>query len=1152
MLPPSHEPSVFHDPTGKRWRAIRRATLIAGVLSTLVALGVAVLFVIPQTLPQLTDASKKIGAAPSAAARLADPKLAARQHAAHQRLMAALAQNPAPTATRPESLRVEKNRISEKPVARAANANVDRPKIVAGFFVNWNDNSLESLRAHARDLDWVIAEWAFTQSTSDSLKLSPKPQALEIVERLPEKERPRIFAMASNYDNGLGRFDSTAVMKLLATPASRERAAIQLVNFAQKYGLAGVVVDFEEVPYRMNDELFTFMRLLRAGLAPGGRLLAATMAVSADEEQARKYASNCDYVFLMLYDEHYGLGDPGPVASQRWFEAKTRQFAQWIPSKQTILALGAYGYHWDDAGGKLNGRELTFQDAIQLSREHGAIIQLDSVSLNPRLHWTDPDGTDHLVWFLDGVTAFNQARFGQHLGVAGAAVWRLGNEDPSLWNAISNDVPSASPSSLEAMGPGYDVPFLGRGDLLRIVARPTPGHRLVTSDPITGRVTSETITETPTPWLVQRFGASDSMKIALSFDDGPDPRYTPFILDTLRSRGVKATFFVLGKQANEYPALLRRIVREGHEIGNHTYTHPNLAETTPLVARLEIVATGRLIESITGRRTALFRPPFFGDSDPTTANELVPIGIATDLGYVTTGVTLDSKDWRLTNPDSILANTLDLLGSGNVVLLHDSGGDRSGTVAMLGALIDSLKANDHPLVLVSELAGISRDTAMPQLESTTFLARIGGIMGFGALWLFNWLLTWTFLVAMALALARLVFIICIAALQRRFHRAPARGSFTPPIAIIVPAYNEERVIVRTIESLLAQDYTGSFEIVIVDDGSPDRTFDVARDAFALESRVRVMRKENGGKSSALNVGIAHTHADIVVCLDADTEFEPHTVSALVAPLVDPKMGAVAGNAKVGNRVNLVTRWQALEYITSQNLDRRAFALLDCITVIPGAVGAWRRSAVVEAGGFTNDTLAEDQDLTIRIRRLGHTIGYAEDAIAWTEAPDTLSALAKQRFRWSFGTLQCAWKHRDALLRSRYGALGWVALPNTWLFQLLLAALSPLADLVFVWSLLNVWLTWRVHGEHYALTDLRQLMLYYGVFVIVDWLAALIAFVMEPDEEAGLSWLIMLQRFVYRQLMYSVVWRSIIAAVRGGVVGWGKLDRKATVTRPATG
>jgi cellulose synthase/poly-beta-1,6-N-acetylglucosamine synthase-like glycosyltransferase len=374
------------------------------------------------------------------------------------------------------------------------------------------------------------------------------------------------------------------------------------------------------------------------------------------------------------------------------------------------------------------------------------------------------------------------------------------------------------------------------------------------------------------------------------------------------------------------------------------------------------------------------------------------------------------------------------------------------------------------------------------------------------------------------------------------------------VSVIVPAFNEEKVIVQTIASLLNQRYAGDLEIVVVDDGSADDTALICEEAYGGHQQVSVYRKENGGKASALNYGIARARHEFVIGLDADTVFADDTVAELVQPLQNPRVAAVAGNAKVGNRINLVTRWQALEYVTSQNIDRRAFSLLDCITVVPGAVGAWRRSVVEEVGGFQEDTLAEDQDLTLAMRRAGYSVAYADGAVAYTEAPDTFRGLAKQRFRWSFGTLQCTWKHKDAFFRTKYGSLGWVALPNVFLFQLLLPAISPLADLLFIYSIMDVWLNAISHRVDdqltYALSDLEKVFTYYAVFLVVDWLAAMIAFLMEPEEDKQLTWLIFLQRFAYRQVMYWVVVRSFIAALSGRVVGWGKLDRKATVELPS--
>jgi peptidoglycan-N-acetylglucosamine deacetylase len=274
------------------------------------------------------------------------------------------------------------------------------------------------------------------------------------------------------------------------------------------------------------------------------------------------------------------------------------------------------------------------------------------------------------------------------------------------------------------------------------------------------------------------------------------------------------------------------------------------------------------------------------------------------------------------------------------------------------------------------------------------------------------------------------------------------------------------------------------------------------------------------------------------------------VPALARCFVDPKIGAVAGNAKVGNRINTVTRWQALEYITAQNLDRRAFASLNCITVVPGAVGAWRKSLLESAGGFSSDTLAEDQDLTLRVRKLGYKIGYEETAIAWTEAPDTLKGLSKQRFRWSFGTLQCMWKHKGALFNPRYGSLGLIAMPNVWVFQILFPLISPAMDLLMLWSLLTAAINRLEHGAEYNASNLKQVLFYYALFLLVDWSASAFAFVLEKREQWSLLWWLFIQRFGYRQVMYGVMVKSVVAAGRGGLVGWGKLERKATAEVPA--
>src|SRR5205807_8050284 len=200
-------------------------------------------------------------------------------------------------------------------------------------------------------------------------------------------------------------------------------------------------------------------------------------------------------------------------------------------------------------------------------------------------------------------------------------------------------------------------------------------------------------------------------------------------------------------------------------------------------------------------------------------------------------------------------------------------------------------------------------------------------------------------------------------------------------------------------------------------------------------------KPNAGKAEALNYGLEHlTDEEIFVGIDADTIIARDAVSQLVPHLLNSKIGAIAGNAKVGNRVNLWTRWQALEYITSQNFERRALNVMSAVSVVPGAIGAWRRSAVREAGGYHTDTVAEDADLTMSLLEHGWKVVNEDRALAFTEAPTTARGLMRQRFRWSFGILQAVWKHGSAIRRR--SRLGWIALPNIIIFQILLPLVSP--------------------------------------------------------------------------------------------------------------
>ncbi len=1131
---------VFSDPTGRRWRAFRGAALGLGVASTVMALVLVLAVLIPPLLPATwTQIDQPVDAGTGLNPRLEPARVEARK-----RLVSALAEHHlAPTLRGP--------RLSSiGPIAGRAAA--DSNPIVVGFYVNWDDNSFAALTSHARDLDWVVGEWAFLNDSGSAmiwdLGDTKRKDVLRLVQSMPPDTRPRLFAMLTNVDPVAHEFDRRRARRLLTNPLHRQHVIDSLVAGVQRMRLAGIMIDIEGADRESRAGLALFTRELRTALAAVGAQVVQTVAADAPEDETRAAAVDADFVVVMLYDEHYATGDPGPVASQSWYDEHAVRALTLIPKEKAIFAIGTYGYHWDDTGDQRPAEAVTFAEVMQAVRDHHGSLTFVSPSLNPVAMCTEPDSVDHPVWFLDATTAWNELTTAIGLGARGVALWRLGAEDPSVWAVIT---PKSAPDpvrDLADVAPGYDVEFKGSGELLHVRSKPTLGHRSIGVNTASRLITRVKWNAVPSPYVIERTGSAAPHRVSLTFDDGPDSRWTPDILDTLKSRGVPATFFIIGENALREIPLTRRIMAEGHELGNHTFTHPNLAITPAFITRLELDATERLIEAITDRRSALFRPPYFGDAEPTTADELVPVSLANDLGYVTAGLHVDSDDWLAPGRQQIIDNVLRLRAKGNVVLLHDSGGDRSQTVAAIGPMIDSLRARGDTLVLLSELLGLTREQAMPPLPASSATSRTFTLAAFFTVGAVQATVKWVFIIAVVCGTIRTVLILLLAIVHRirSARRIGCREPDTLHVSVIVPAFNEARVIEKTIRSLLAQEYGGPLDVVVVDDGSPDGTGAIAHAAFGHEPRVTVWTKSNGGKASALNFGIQRAAGEIVVCLDADTVFEPQTVAALVAPFRDVRVGAVAGNAKVGNRLNLVTRWQALEYVTSQNVDRRAFDLLNCITVVPGAVGAWRRSAVLEAGGFTHDTLAEDQDATIELRKRGWRIAYAERAIAWTEAPDCFRTLVKQRFRWAFGTLQCAWKHRDTLCRRKFGTLGTIAMPNTLLFQLLFTAISPVADLIFVCSVLGVGLTYLEHGPTFAWHTGMQLAAVYLVFLTMDWLAAVIAFLLEPGEERSLTWLILLQRFAYRQIMYWVVVKSFVAAARGGLVGWGKLERKGTV------
>lgn len=1194
---------VFHDPSGKRARLFQRAlAAIAAVLALVTSVFVASLLAVP-LLPRLPALSSLRHQIAPVRISVQDRRSRLNRYLLRQSREKLWQEMAAHRARRPARV--------PAPAAQAARAGAGArglaPLAVRGaFYGPWQETGLGALRANADRLTHLFPEWlrldpsglAIDERDFDAARVPHNRDVLGIAR---EHQLP-IHPMLTNAEGG--EFEPTRAHRLLTAPESqKKKLAIHLRRFLAEHHFQGLNLDLENLRAEDYPRLPAFVDLLARTLhcepscvapEPGnladevaGRL-ALSVDVEADEQKVplEALAKSADFVVLMAYDEHYAGGKPGPIAPLPWFTRALDRVIGRVPAEKLVIGLGNYAYDWRKDGGP--AESLTFEQAVIRARAYHPdepptdVIRFDPEALNATFEYTDDDdgGREHVVWMLDAVSAYDQWQVTAARRPAGAALWVLGSEDPALWTffdrartatAAEAGEGAGAPEALATIPNPSEIEYDGKGEILSLRATPSPGRRRLDLDASTGLVTDLAYESFPTSYVLHR-GGHRADTVALTFDDGPDPRYTPQILDVLKANHVRATFFTIGEQVERYPEIVRRIFAEGHEIGSHTFTHPNLAAVTRERQTLELNATQRALEAALGRSTILFRPPYNADIEPQSAEEVAPLITAAELGYVVVGQLIDPQDWKLTGTSTdgtVLSRTAaditrEVLAGvdeeqGNVVLFHDGGGDRSRTVEALSAILPALAQKGKKLATASALLGRTRDEVMPPVADREALLVGFDRVFFDGLYVVETFLGVSFFTAIILGIGRVLMMIPLALVGRARERAAAAaapaggGGRRPTVTVLIAAYNEEPVIARTIESILASD-DPVLEIIVVDDGSKDDTRGAVERAFGGDARVHLVHQENAGKAAALNNGIARAEGEVLVCLDADTQLARDAIGRMASHFADPKVGAVAGNVKVGNRLNVFTKWQAIEYITSQNLDRRANAVLNAVTVVPGAVGAWRKQAVVDAGGYLTDTLAEDMDLTFRLRRAGWRIETDTEALGYTEAPDTLKAFFKQRFRWSYGTLQCLVKHRSALLR--HGWFGAFALPTMWIFNFGFQLLGPLVDLQLLYALGHFLVVWITQGllrqDWQPLPGASQLLLqtafFYALFFLVELAGAILAFWMDRERLRLLVWLFW-QRFGYRQIMYVVGWKAVLRAIAGMRQGWGKLERKGTVAMP---
>ena len=865
----------------------------------------------------------------------------------------------------------------------------------AAYYVDEDAASYSSLRQHVQQIDLLFPTWLrvitpdgkLTAYTSDYLPFNVIDRRGNVnnidpgnkVERLIAESgaNTEVFPMVSNYSFGKQMFDP-AVGQFLTNPQARATfiaESMRLLTSAPRYH--GLAFDLEDIPSDAQAGYRQLIADLYAQMHPRGLRLYVNTPVADDDWDLPYMAANSDGLLLMNYDQHQTESQPGPIAGQDWFVQNLKNVLARVPKQKIICSIGSYGYDWttqlpDAVAPKRGNRarkpskqptilsadDRSTQEVWQAAVDSGSEVDLDDASRNPHFTYDDVDAhVRHQVWFLDAVTVYNEMRAARELGLQTFALWRLGEEDQSLWRIWDQPLRTNPLRDLVDVPPGWDLDVEGVGDIMRVTGKPRSGHRALTIDDDSKQIDSEVMSVLPQSYTVTYFGYAPK-KLAISFDDGPDPEYTPRILDILKRFKVKATFFMIGQEAEDNVSVMQRVYREGHEIGNHTFTHPDISGISPKQVDLQLNLTERLFAAKLGVQPLYFRPPYSIDQEPDTNDQAAPVERVQQLGYIVVGNKIDTNDWdehpRKT-PQEIVQSVMDQIAvgekrsdlRGSIILMHDGGGDRSPTVAALPVLIQALRARGYEFVPVSALVGKTREQVMPPVTGWRHkaLAAVDSIAFFG-LATFNHFVVSVFFVGDVLMSARLIIIGLFALIDRfRKRKVFAGPDYQPRVAVLIPAYNEEKVIVRTIRSVMMSTYK-NMRIIVIDDGSKDRTAEVAREAYPadLESgRLVVVRKENAGKAEALNYALSElVTEEIYVGIDADTVIAHDAIARLVPHFANPKIGAVAGNAKVGNRVNLWTRWQALEYITSQNFER---ARSGPVQRGRGRAGRYRRLAV---------------------------------------------------------------------------------------------------------------------------------------------------------------------------------------------------------------
>ncbi|MGE5499196.1 MAG: polysaccharide deacetylase family protein, partial [Syntrophothermus sp.] len=654
---PDQGKPVFLSESGSRWRAFKGTLRVFFVIALLASVSIAVDMISSSgtSLPKLREQNEiyKTVLNPDRITTITT-----KENRQYHRF-------------RKDLLNLAQSETNHRPHRKKQSAD-SAPSIRAGFYVNWDAQSFYSLRDHIEKLNVIMPEWLFIQQNSDTVFADIDSRALTYI----QSHKIKIFPMVSNYFNN--KWNPESAERIISSKTRRAKFIGSLLNILKRYRFEGVNIDIESISGEYKTSLREFQSELYASLKRHGYTVTQDVPVGDAAYDYKELSTFNDYLVLMAYDLHYAESSPGPIADIKWVDFNLMKAIKSAGADKMILGLPAYGYDWPKGDA---AEDISYQEALVRAKESDAKIDFDNDNYNLKFTYDDDNNYPHEVWFTDAATFYNLMRTASDYGVAGTAIWRLGGEDQRIWKFYDADLSeenlAKNPfdlSPLKTTANSTSLDFEGEGEVLDIVSTPQAGQIEFEYDGRDQLISEENYVQLPSSYLIRKYGASNKKEIVLTFDDGPDYRYTPAILDILKEEHVPAAFFMLGINAENNLSLVKRIYSEGHEIGNHSFLHPNLALTGIERTRFELNATRRLIESITGHSTVLFRPPYDADTEPEHIQEILPIIEARNENYYTIGASIDPLDWQEgVSSDSILARIKREENFGSIVLLHDAG-----------------------------------------------------------------------------------------------------------------------------------------------------------------------------------------------------------------------------------------------------------------------------------------------------------------------------------------------------------------------------------------------------------------------------------------------------------------------------------------------